>query len=290
MKVTYYPGCSLHGTAEEYDESTQMVCDALGVELEELSDWNCCGATSAHCTNDKLSIALAARVLALAEKAESKTLAIPCSACFQRLKAAELRIGESEKLGVEIASLIEMPYTGALEILQIIQLLTRPELVEKIKEKVKKPLEGLKTVCYYGCLTVRPPKVTQIDDYEDPMQMDALMEILGADNRFWSYKTECCSGGLAMARSDVTRRLTGVLLNMADEADAECIVVSCPMCHANLETRQEELAKDGKITRKIPVLYITELLALAMGVEEVKELWAKHLVDPRPLLESKGLA
>lgn len=290
MKVTYYPGCSLHGTAEEYDESTQMVCDALGVELEELNDWSCCGATSAHCTNDKLSIALAARVLALAEKAESKTLAVPCSACFQRLKAAELRIGESEKLGVEIASLIEMPYTGTLEVLQIIQLLARPELVEKIKEKVKRPLEGLKTVCYYGCLTVRPPKVTQIGDYEDPMHMDALMEILGADNRFWSYKTECCSGGLAMARSDVTKRLTGILLSMADEADAECIVVSCPMCHANLETRQVALAKEGKIPRKIPVLYITELLALAMGVEKVKGLWAKHLVDPRPLLESKGLA
>ncbi len=290
MKVTYYPGCSLHGTAEEYDESTQMVCDTLGVELEELSDWNCCGATSAHCTNDKLSIALAARVLALAEKAESKTLAVPCSACFQRLKVAELRIGESEKLGVEIASLIEMPYTGTVEVLQIIQLLARPELIEKIKEKVKKPLEGLKTVCYYGCLTVRPPKVTQIGDYEDPMYMDTLMEILGADNRFWSYKTECCSGGLAMARSDVTKRLTGILLNMADEADAECIVVSCPMCHANLETRQAALAKEGKIPRKIPVLYITELLALAMGVEGIKDLWTKHLIDPRPLLESKGLA
>ena len=289
MKVSYYPGCSLHGTAEEYDESTQMVCDALGVELEELSDWNCCGATSAHSTNDKLSIALAARVLALAEKAESKTLVIPCSACFQRLKAAELRIAESEKLGVEIASLIEMPYTGGLEILQIIQFLVRPEIIEKIKGKIERPLEGLKTVCYYGCLTARPPKITQIEDYEDPTHMDVLVELAGADNRFWSYKTECCSAGLAMARSDVTRRLTGALLNMADEADAECIVVSCPMCHANLETRQKELAREGKIPRKIPILYITELLALAMGVEGVKKFWAKHLVDPRPLLESKGL-
>ncbi len=290
MKVSYYPGCSLHGTAKDYDESTQMVCDELGVELQEVDDWNCCGATSAHCTNDKLSVALAARVLALAEKADSKTLAVPCSACFQRLKAAEIRIREDEKLGVEMASLIEMPYAGTLEVLQIIQLLARPELMEKVKEKIQKPLEGLKTVCYYGCLTVRPPKVTEVGDYEDPMYMDTLMEIAGADNRFWSYKTECCSAGLAMARSDVTKRLSGTLLKMADEAEAEAVVVSCPMCHANLDMRQKEMLKEGTIPRTIPILYITELLALAMGVKGIEKLWAKHLVDPRPLLKSKGLA
>jgi len=290
MKVSYYPGCSLHGTAKEYDESTQMVCEELGVELEEVNDWNCCGASSAHCTNDKLSVALGARVLALAEKADSKTLAVPCSACFQRLKVAEQRIKENEKFGIEIASLIEMPYTGTLEVLQIIQLLARSELVEKIKEKVKKPLEGLKTVCYYGCLTARPPKVTQVDDYEDPQYMDILMDVVGADNRFWSYKTECCSAGLAMARSDVTRRLSGILLKMADEAGAECVVVCCPMCHANLDMRQKELLKEGSIPKLIPVLYVTELLALAMGIKGIKKLWPKHMVDPRPLLESKKLA
>lgn len=290
MKVAYYPGCSLHGTAEEYDKSTQLVCDELGIELDEVDDWNCCGATSAHCTNDKLSVALAARVLALAEKADSKTLAVPCSACFQRLKVAEQRIKENEKFGVEIASLIEMSYTGTLEVLQIIQLLGRPDMVEKVREKVKKPLEGLKTVCYYGCLTVRPPKVTQIADYEDPMHMDTLMDAVGADNRFWSYKTECCSAGLAMARSDVTKRLSGILLKMADEAGAECVVVSCPMCHANLEMRQNELLREGGIPKKMPILYVTELLALAMGVKGIEKLWPKHMVDPRPLLVSKGLA
>ena len=260
------------------------------MELEEVNDWNCCGASSAHCTNDKLSVALGARVLALAEKADSKTLAVPCSACFQRLKVAEQRIKENEKFGIEIASLIEMPYTGTLEVLQIIQLLARPELVEKIKEKVKKPLEGLKTVCYYGCLTARPPKVTQVGDYEDPQYMDILMDVVGADNRFWSYKTECCSAGLAMARSDVTKRLSGTLLKMADEAGAECVVVCCPMCHANLDMRQKELVKEGSIPKLIPVLYVTELLALAMGIKGIKKLWPKHMVDPRPLLKSKKLA
>jgi len=290
MKVSYYPGCSLHGTAKEYDESTQMVCDELGVELEEVGDWNCCGATSAHCTNDKLSVALGARVLALAEKADSKTLVVPCSACFQRLKVAEHRMREDEKLGVEMASLIEMPYEGTLEVLQIIQLLARPEFVEKIKEKVAKPLEGLKTVCYYGCLTVRPPKTTDVADYEDPKYMDVLMEAVGADNKFWSYKTECCGAGLAMARSDVTKRLSGTLVKMADEAGADAIVVSCPMCHANLDMRQNESLREGKIPKTIPILYVTELLALAMGVKGIEKLWPKHLIDPRPLLKAKGLA
>lgn len=267
-----------------------MVCEELGIELEEIADWSCCGASSAHSTNDKLSIALAARNLALAEKAECKTLVIPCSACFQRLKAAESRMRESEDLAREMTSLIEMPYAGNVEVLQIIQVLARPEIVEKVREKIKKPLKDLRTVCYYGCLTVRPPKVTQVGDYEDPMYMDTLMEAVGADNRFWSYKTECCSAGLAMARSDVTKRLSGVLLNMADEADAECIVVSCPMCHANLETRQNALIDEGRIPKKIPIFYVTELLALAMDIKGIRKLWPKHLVDPRPLLASKGLA
>jgi heterodisulfide reductase subunit B len=182
-----------------------------------------------------------------------------------------------------------MPYAGKVEVLQIIQLLARPELVEKVRERVKKPLKDLKTVCYYGCLTVRPPKYTNVTDYEDPMFMDALMETAGADNRFWSYKTECCSAGLAMARSDITKKLSGILLKMADEADAECIVVSCPMCHANLDTRQAALEAEGLIPRKMPILYVTELLALAMDIQEVNRLFPKHLVDPRPLLKAKGL-
>ncbi|RJP68069.1 MAG: heterodisulfide reductase subunit B [Candidatus Abyssobacteria bacterium SURF_17] len=289
MKVAYYPGCSLHGTAQEYDESTRMVCKALDIELEEIDDWNCCGASSAHSTNDKLSVALAARNLALAEKTACSTLTVPCSACFQRLKAADFRIRENAELAREITSLIEMPYSGNLEVLQIIQILARPEIVERVREKVKKPLKDLRTVCYYGCLTVRPPKVTKVGDYEDPMYMDVLMQAVGADNRFWSYKTECCSGGLAMARSDVTKRLSGILLNMADEADAECVVLSCPMCHANLETRQSALLAERRIPKKIPIFYVTELLALAMDIRDVAKLWPKHLVDPRPLLVSKGL-
>jgi len=290
MKVAYYPGCSLHGTAEEYDESTRMVCNGLGIELEELEDWNCCGASSAHATNDKLAVALAARNLALAEQARHQTLLIPCSACYQRLKSADARIRNDQKLGVEMASLTGMPYSGKLEILQIIQILARPEMLEKVREKIRKPLKDLATVCYYGCLTVRPPKYTQVADYENPMFMDELMQAAGAANRFWSYKTECCSAGLAMARSDVTKKLAGILLRMADEADAECIVVSCPMCHANLDTRQDALLAERQIPRKIPILYVTELLALAMGIQAVGKLWPKHLVDPRPLLTAKGLA
>ncbi|GAB4347556.1 MAG: CoB--CoM heterodisulfide reductase iron-sulfur subunit B family protein [Candidatus Abyssubacteria bacterium] len=290
MKVGYYPGCSLHGTAEEFDESTRMVCRALGIDLVEIDDWNCCGATSAHSTNETLALALAARNLALAEKSALKTLTVPCSACFQRLKVAEHRMKENEQLGREISSLIEMPCKGDVEVIQTIQILSRPDVLEKAREKIIRPLKDLKTVCYYGCLTVRPPKVTGIEDYEDPKFMDVLMEAAGADNRFWSFKTECCSAGLTMARSDITKRLSGNLLRMADEAGAECMVVSCPMCHANLDTRQTAMLKEGVIPRKIPILYVTELLALAMGIKEVEKLWGKHLVDPRPLLASKGLA
>lgn len=280
-EVSYYPGCSLHGTAREYDESIRGVSELLGIELKELEDWTCCGASSAHCTDEELAIALAARNLALAEQT-ARDLIVPCVACYSRFKATEKKAREDpEKL--------PFAYQGKVPIRYSLDFFTEEPILEEVKKKRTRPLKGLKVVCYYGCLTVRPPQWTGIQRYEDPLHMDDLMEILGAEPLPWSYKTDCCGASLVMTRTDIVRRLSGKLLLMAKETEADAIVTGCPMCHANLDTRQEELSKELGETLQVPVLYFSELMGLALGHKEAKKWLSHHITDPLKVLGQKGL-
>jgi len=281
MKVSYYPGCSLLGTAKEYDQSTRAVCSTLGIELEELEDWNCCGATSAHSTDDFLSLALPARNLSLADE-KGMDLIVPCAACFQRLKVAEKKLLEKP--------LPDFPYKGKAKVRHLLELLSEEEVLKQIKEKIRKPLSGLRVACYYGCLVVRPPKITDAADYEDPQSMDKLMKLAGAQSVSWSYKTDCCGGSPVLTRPDVVRRLIRRLLDMALEAGAECLVTCCPMCQGNLDTRQRELSEETGKDYHVPVFYFTELLGLALDLPQADDWLKHHLVNPKSLLEAKGLS
>ncbi len=280
MKVSYYPGCSLEGTAKEYNESTQAVCKALGIELKELEDWNCCGATSAHSTNDFLSVALPARNLNIAEKS-GLDLVVPCAACYHRLKVAEKRLAKEP--------LAEYPYTGKITVKHIVDFFAQEDILKQTKEAVKKPLAGLKVACYYGCLVVRPPKITDAKNHEDPQNMDELMKAIGAESVKWSYKTDCCGGALVLSRADVMKKLVTKLLDRAAEAGAECLVTCCPMCQSNVETGERALIKANGKRTALPVFQFTELLGLAMGLPEVDKWFKRHLIDPKGLLSSKGL-
>lgn len=282
MKVSYYPGCSLHSTGIEYDESTQQVCQALDIELDELKDWNCCGAGSAHCTDEVLSLELPARNLAIAEEA-GLDLVIPCAACFLRFKVTEKHIRE----GKEPA--IDTPYQGKVPVKHLLDFLCEEKHIKSIKEKVKKPLAGLKVVCYYGCLITRPPKITDAIKYENPQAMDELLNFLGAETLPWAYKTECCGGSLLLSRPDIVVKLTGKLIQKAEEIGADCIATACPLCQANLDTKQKEISKDLKREVKFPSFYFTELLGLALGCEEASKWIGRHIVNPNDLLKSKGL-
>jgi heterodisulfide reductase subunit B len=282
VKVSYYPGCSLHSTGLEYGNSTVEVCKALDIELNELADWNCCGASSAHCTDEVLAIELATRNLATAEDA-GLDLVIPCAACFQRFKVAEKHVQERKEPAVET------PYQGKVPIKHLLDFLIEGENLSAIKKKIAKPLKGLKAVCYYGCLITRPPKVTDAKNYENPMAMDELMSLLGAEVVPWSYKTDCCGGSLMLAREDIVAQLTGKLIQKAEEAGAECIVTACPLCQANLDTKQGFISKNLGREVRFPAFYFTELLALAFGSGEVDGWLKKHVIDPCALLKSKGL-
>ncbi len=277
MKVSYYPGCSLHGTAREYDESTRAVAHALDVDLEELPDWNCCGASSAHATDEALAGDLAGRNLAIAEK-QGMDLVVPCAACYSRLKAAEAAPANTTGQGRD----------GSPRVLSLLEFLASPELTGAMATLVKRPLNGLKVASYYGCLLVRPPKTTGALHHEFPEAMDRLMGLLGASPIPWSYKTDCCGGSLVLSRKDIVLKLTAKILKEAGKAGSDAIVVACPLCQSNLDTRQEELAP-ADATYRMPVLYFTEMIGLAFGLKDAGRWLKRHFVDPTNLLASKGL-
>jgi heterodisulfide reductase subunit B len=277
MKVSYYPGCSLEGTAADYAASIAAVTPLLGVELAELQDWNCCGASAAHSINHRLSFELPARNLALAQKA-ARDLVVPCALCFNRLKAAEKeRQRRDQVLG------------DGVKIWDLLDFLAQESFLAILKEKAVRPLTGLKAVGYYGCLASRPPAITDKADWENPKELERLLQVLQAEPLDWSYKTDCCGAGLAVSRPDLIDTLVSRLYDRALAAGAECFVVACQMCQANLDLAQGRISKKLNKDYYLPVFYFTELMGLALGHPEAEGWLARHLVDPRPLLRDKGL-
>jgi heterodisulfide reductase subunit B len=275
MKVTYYPGCSLEGTAQDYAASIAGAASLAGLELSELDDWNCCGASAAHSIDRALALALPARNLALAAAA-GLDVVVPCALCFNRLKAAEKALG------------IPRGEADGFRIWDLLDYFTQDAVLRALAEKVNRPLADLKAVGYYGCLAARPPAVTDQRDYENPRNLERLLEALGAAPRDWSYKTDCCGAGLAVPRPDLIDTLAGRLYERALQAGAECFVVSCQMCQANLDLSQERISRKTGKNYYLPVFYFTELIGLALGHPDAKKWLRRHLVDPFPLLEKMG--
>ncbi len=283
MKVSYYPGCSLDGTAKEFGESVEGVAKSLSVDLQELSDWTCCGSSSAHHTNHELAIGLAARNLEIADKAGMDVI-VPCAMCFSRLKIAEKEILAGHKIEG-----ITTTYSNKIAIKDSATFFWKDVGEETIKAKVSKTLEALNPVCYYGCLTSRPPKATDAERPEDPQDMDMLLKSLGANVKNWSYKTDCCGGSLILSLPEVARKLIQKLLDMAQEAEADCIVVACPMCGGNLDMWQHDISTETGKNYNIPIFYFTELMGLAFGEPAVTTWLGRHHTDPMPFLKQKGL-
>lgn len=283
MKVSYYPGCSLNGTAKEFGESVEGVAKFLSVELTELPDWTCCGSSSAHHTNDDLAIGLTVRNLEIADKV-GLDVVVPCALCFSRFKIAEKEILAGHKVPG-----ISSNYSGKISIKDSASFFWKDIGEEKIRAKIKKPLDKLNPVCYYGCLTSRPPKSTDAERPEDPQYMDNLVRSLGANVKNWSYKTDCCGGSLILSLPEIAYKLVQTLLDMSQEAGADCIVVACPMCGGNLDMWQKDISlKTGK-NYNIPIFYFTELMGLAFGEPLVTTWLSRHHTNPMPFLKQKGL-
>lgn len=266
MKIGFYPGCSLKGTSSEYAQSTLALAKAFGIELVEIEDWNCCGATAAHNLNHELATALPARILALAEKQGLTEVVVPCAACYNRLAVSQHEMNENLELKQKVSDILQMPVSGNIQILNVMQFIDK-YIADKIEEKVVKPFEH-KVVCYYGCLLVRPQNILKFDRLEDPQSMDTLMKKIGADSMDWGYKTECCGAGFSVSRTDIVAKLSGRIVKDASDRGAEAIIVACPMCQSNLDMRRPHINSYLKKEINTPVLYITQAIGLAVGVSK----------------------
>lgn len=280
MKFSYFPGCTGHSTSMEYGLSTQAVFKTLGVELVEIDDWNCCGAAATHSINHLLSLCLPARNISKAQSSQAGSLVVPCAGCFNMLKRAEHALKNDEAKRKEIEETVGFTYQPSLEILALMDVMLNRIGLEKVQEKLKRPLKGLKAACYYGCALVRHPKVTQLDDPENPQYLDRLIKSLGAEPVEWSYKIDCCGADLALTYGDIVKKLVGKIVSMAKEAGAQCIVTSCGLCQANLEMRQEI---------GLPIFYFTELMGVAFDIDGRDKWWSKHMISPKGLLKELGL-
>lgn len=287
MKYAYYPGCSLHSTAKDYDLSTTAVCEELGIELVEIPDWNCCGATSAHALNKELSIALPLRNLAIAESMGLDVIA-PCAACLNRMKAAHAAVMRDPELLARISARIGRPYSGRVRVLPLLAVINDLG-PEAIQAHIKKPLSNLKVAPYYGCLLVRPPETVQFDDPEDPQSLDNLVITLGAELVKWPFKTECCGAGLSISKPEVVVKLTHDILAMAKRCGANSLVTACPLCQANLDLRQTDVEATYGEKLGLPAFYFTQLMGLAFGVPASHLGLDKMMISPAPLLAQVGI-
>jgi heterodisulfide reductase subunit B len=289
MKIAYYPGCSLHSSGIEYDISTRKVCTALGIELVEVKDWVCCGSSPAHQYDDLMSVALPAKTLALVRQTDGlKQVCAPCASCYSRLKVTQQRLTDNN-LKKDVETVIDMEYPEDIEVLHMLDVVTEKAGIDNVKEKVVKNLAGMKVACYYGCLMTRPPKVTGKKQFENPTQMESLVEALGAETVDWNMKTFCCGAAFALTKTDVVLELTKKILADAEASDADAISVGCPLCHANLDGRQTQINSKFKTNFHIPIFYFTELMGLALGIE-AKELGIlKHLTNAEKFLNERAL-
>lgn len=276
-KMGFYPGCSLQGSSREFNESLGAVAEKLGVELEDVPDWNCCGATAAHNLNRALSLSLPARILAQAEKAEMAEFVVPCSACYNRLVMTRRELQESAALKAEICDIIEMELALTAVPLNVIDALDRALDGSALESLVVEPFD-YKVACYYGCLMVRPPKVMQFDQPEDPMTMDRMMLQIGATPIDWAFKVECCGAGLSVSRTDLVAKLCKPIVVDAVKRGAEALIVACPMCQSNLDMRRSALKGMSEAEARIPVLYLTQAIGMALGIDRKELGLNRHLV------------
>lgn len=282
--VAYYPGCSLHSTAAEFDISARAVCEALGLKLIEPEGWACCGSSAAHRADPEAALRLPLENLSLIEQSGFKEVTMPCAACFNRHKAAQHEIRRNHHHRAAAGEAMSYGFRDTVQVNTLIETILTRVGAREVAARVKRPLSGLSVVCYYGCLLTRPPQVTEAEHPEYPMDMDALMEAVGLKVLDWSYKTSCCGAAHSLTRPDIVHKLSGDLIRHARDAGADVIAVACPLCHTNLDARQFQMGLD----MPMPVLYFTQLMALALGLSEKAAALHKNLVDPRPLLRERG--
>ncbi|MCL5735783.1 MAG: CoB--CoM heterodisulfide reductase iron-sulfur subunit B family protein [Actinobacteria bacterium] len=282
--LAYYPGCSLHGSAEELESSFKATADALEIELKEIPQWSCCGNTAVHSANRLLALALPTHELAKVEQdMQLDAVAIPCAGCFNRFATSNVESQEPEKAG-HISDVVGREYNGSVAVHNLVDVYHDDVGLEELKARVTRPFQGLKVACYYGCLLTRPPKATLAGDPEYPTHMEEVAEALGCNPIDWNCKTDCCGSGLALCETAMVIELVHRLLRDARACGAEAIVCACPLCQMNLDTTQREIAKAHPDWEPIPIIYLSQLVGRAIEVEESMLGLKKLIVDARAVM------
>jgi heterodisulfide reductase subunit B len=260
------------------------VAKALDIKLTEIKGWSCCGSTPAHHTDKLLSISLPAANLIKAREM-GMDMVVSCAACFNRMKVANHEITTNPSIRKEVAETLGKEYDGSVNVRHFIEILLEDIGLNNLQNTLKNSLNGLKVANYYGCLLVRPKDVVRFDDPENPTSMDKIVNLMDGEAIDWPHKVECCGGGFALSRPDIVIELSENILGMAEAAGAQCIAVACPMCQVNLDLRQKDINNKKIKSYNMPIIYITQLIGLCIGISAKKLGLKKCIVSPKPIVD-----
>ena len=292
MKYAWYPGCSAEGNSLAYDETSRMIAEALGIEFQEINDWNCCGATEYFSVNQLPAYALVARNLALINAEETPQVIAPCSACYINLKKTDEKMGKYKQLNVEVNEALaagDLSYEpGSVKSRHFLDVVCNDVGYEAINEKMSQSLAGLTLIPYYGCYMGRPED--NFDHPERPQTMDTLLKTLGANVPDYALKTTCCGGHMTQLSAEASLRILQHLLEGADQLKADAMVVGCPMCQLNLDAYQADVNRAFKTNYKIPIIYFSQVMGLAFGMDPKTLMFERGIVSSKPMLEKWNTA
>lgn len=288
MKIPYYPGCTLNTVAKGFDTSTRESARVLGIELKELSQWNCCGAVFPLTPDNIMGLAGATKVLSNAEKEGDKVTTL-CSFCYNVLKRTKVALDKEDEKRDVINEFHEIDYSGRVEVIHFLEVLRDEVGFDNLKEKVVLPLKDLKVAAYYGCMLLRPFEEVGIDDHESPTIFEDFLRALGCEVVDYPKRIDCCGAHVTINREDIVSTMSGNVLLSAFEMGAEAVVTSCPLCLYNLEKSEDALVRRAPHFKYMPVVYFSQLLGLALKQDETLLGLDKNLYDIRPMLKKKGI-
>jgi heterodisulfide reductase subunit B len=281
--LAYYPGCSLHGTSREFDASFRATARALGLSLLEIPDWECCGNTAAHSINRLLATALPVNELIKVEQdMRLNAVAVPCAACFSRFKTGAHEVSGDLQVAGDEPPVGGRPYNPGVTEQHLVGGYHDAVGLEELAARTTRPFDRLKVACYYGCLLTRPPKVTLAEDPEYPTHMDAVVEAIGCQAIDWNYKTDCCGASLALTEQGIVDDLVRRIISDARACGAQAVAVACPLCQANLDGRQTQIARKRNDWESMPVIFLSQLVGRAISLSD-RELGLK-----KPWWTSRG--
>lgn len=288
MQIAYYPGCTLHANAVDLDRSARAAAGLLGVEFVELSKWSCCGASFPTPGGNLMTLAGPIRALAQASR-EGGSLITLCAICYNVLKRTNYLVSSDPESQRKLAMFTDEDYSGQTRVLHLLELIRDQVGFDRLRDRLVRSMEGLRAAPYYGCLLLRPQKEMMLDDPDQPRILEQFLDALGCQVVEFPLKTECCGSFVSVSAEEVATEISYRIIESAVRRGAQAIVGTCPLCQFNLDQRQREMISRYKGFKPIPVFYFTQLLALALGLEDGMAGMEQHFVDPRPLLREKGL-